>query len=711
MSAKPLIYRLALSGGAQRASKPTSPGWAWVNQQVQSLYAEWKEQGTKLTAQLSAQVAARTEKADERYQTFMVQKVDPLFGSERNRGLAEMAMGEIEISDKEKQLNRYLAASVTTLGLTGAAHVVSPLLFIPAIGTALYSTMLIFQHTYNALFIKKKLRSSVLGSMTLIGAWAGGYFGAGSITLITYYFSQKMILIAQDRSKKGLIEVFHQQPRTVWQWIDGVEVEVPFASLKAGDIVVMHAGQMVAVDGVVTQGVATIDQQRLTGEAQPVEKSCGDTVLAATLLLTGTIHVRVEKTGAETVAAQVGAILNQTASYQAGIISKGEQFADDSVKPVISLAALALPLAGYQYALAILGAGIGTNIKITAPIAMLNFLNLAAKQSILFKDGRSLELLKEIDTVVFDKTGTLTLEQPTVGALHTSAGYAAEELLLFAAAAEYRQTHPIARAILSAAAERGLVVPLIDHAEYRIGYGICVTLGAQTILVGSERYLQNEGVVIPAALQALQAAAQNQGHSFVLVAVDQQLAGGIELQPTLRPEAKAVIQTLRQRNLQLYIISGDNEQPTRRLADELGIPHFFANTLPEHKAQLVEQLQLAGHAVCFIGDGINDSIALKKANVSISLRGASSAATDSAQIILMQQSLQQVPYLFDLAQRFDNNMKAGFATAIGQGAITITGALLGQIGILAGTLIWQTGLLAGLGIAALPLLQKEDKRC
>ena len=384
MRAKSLIDSLAFTAENHGVSRRVPPRWTQVNQQVQSLYAELKEQYTKLTAQFSSQVVASTKKADDRYQTFMLKKVDPLFGSERNRSLAEMALGEIEISDKEKQLNRYLAASVTTLGLTGAAHVVGPLLFIPALGTALYSTMLILQHTYNALFIKKRLRSSVLGSLTLIGAWAGGYFVAGSITLITYYFSQKLILIAQDRSKKSLIEVFDQQPRTVWQLIDGVEVEVPFASLKAGDIVVMHAGQMVAVDGVVTQGVATIDQQRLTGESQPVEKSRGDTVLAATLLLTGTIHVRVEKTGAETVAAQVGAILNKTASYQAGIISKGEQFADNSVLPVMSLATLALALAGYQYALAILGAGIGTNIKITAPIAMLNFLNLAAQQSILF---------------------------------------------------------------------------------------------------------------------------------------------------------------------------------------------------------------------------------------------------------------------------------------------------------------------------------------
>lgn len=678
-----------------------------VNQQIQSLYDDLQQR----YGALADQVVASASEVDDRYQQFMVETVDPLFGRQRSTQMAEMVASEetLEIGDYEKQLNRYIAAAVTTLGLAGLAHVVSPLLIIPAIGTALYSTTLIFQNGYNAIVKEKKLRMDVMGSLYFIGTWAGGYFLAGGIGLMAFYLSEKLVFITQDRSQKSLIKVFGQQPRTVWQLIDGVEVEIPFASLQAGDTVVIHAGQVVAIDGVIVHGMATIDQHILTGEAQPAEKGVGDEVLAATMLLAGNIHVRVEKTGEETVAAHIGTILNSTASYQAGIVSKGEEVADRSVPPSLLLALVALPLAGYQYMITILGSAIGLNIKITAPIAMLNFLNLAAKQGILIKDGRSLELLKKVDTVVFDKTGTLTLEQPHVAKIHPWAGFDEEQLLLYAAAAEYRQTHPIARAILAEAAQRGLTLPAIDHAQYEIGYGICVHIGEKLVRVGSDRYMVAEEIDIPQAAKVLQRKAQQQGHSFIMVAVGGLLAGAIELQPTLRPEAKEIIQTLRQRKLDLYIISGDNEQPTRKMALDLGISNFFANTLPENKAALVEQLQKEGRSVCFVGDGINDSIALKKANVSISLRGASSAATDSAQIILMAQSLQQLPYLFDLAHKFDSNMKAGFSAAIGQGVIVIAGALLGRVGILTGTLIWEVGLLAGLGIATLPILQERSK--
>ena len=548
-----------------------------------------------------------------------------------------------------------------------------------------------------------------MGSLYFICTWAGGYFLAGGIGLVAFYLSEKLVFITQDRSQKGLIKIFGQQPRTIWQLIDGLEIEVPFESLKAGDTVVVHAGQVIAIDGIIVHGMATVDQHMLTGEAQPVEKGVGDPVLASTVLLAGNIHVQVEKTGEATVAAQIGTILNNTASYQAGIVSKGEQVADRSVPPSLLLALVALPLSGYKFMVTILGSAIGLNIKITAPIAMLNFLNLAAKHGILIKDGRSLELLKSVDTVVFDKTGTLTLEQPHVTAIHPWGETTEEQLLIYAAAAEHRQTHPVARAILAAAAEQGLTLPMIDHAQYEIGYGIRVQVGEKTILVGSDRYMTAEAITIPEEIRALQANAQQQGHSVVMVAVDQQLAGAIELQPTLRPEAKAIVEALRARKLELYIISGDNEQPTRKMANDLGITNFFANTLPENKAALVEQLQKEGRAVCFVGDGINDSIALKKANVSISLRGASSAATDSAQVILMAQSLQQLPYVFDLSEKFDSNMKAGFTAAIGQGVIVIAGALLGRVGILTGTLIWEIGLLAGLGIATLPILQERNR--
>ena len=678
-----------------------------VNQQIQNLHVGLQQRYLTLADQLST----TAREVDDNYQQFMVDKIDPFFGRERSTHLAEMVASEekLEISEYEKQLNRYIAAAVTTMGLAAAAHLVNPLLIIPAIGTALYSTTLIFRNGYDAIVKEKKLRMDVMGSLYFICTWAGGYFLAGGIGLVAFYLSEKLVFITQDRSQKGLIKIFGQQPRTIWQLIDGLEIEVPFESLNAGDTVVVHAGQVIAIDGIIVHGMATVDQHMLTGEAQPVEKGVGDPVLASTVLLAGNIHVQVEKTGEATVAAQIGTILNNTASYQAGIVSKGEQVADRSVPPSLLLALVALPLSGYKFMVTILGSAIGLNIKITAPIAMLNFLNLAAKHGILIKDGRSLELLKSVDTVVFDKTGTLTLEQPHVTAIHPWGETTEEQLLIYAAAAEHRQTHPVARAILAAAAEQGLTLPMIDHAQYEIGYGIRVQVGEKTILVGSDRYMTAEAITIPEEIRTLQANAQQQGHSVVMVAVDQQLAGAIELQPTLRPEAKAIVEALRARKLELYIISGDNEQPTRKMANDLGITNFFANTLPENKAALVEQLQKEGRAVCFVGDGINDSIALKKANVSISLRGASSAATDSAQVILMAQSLQQLPYVFDLSEKFDSNMKAGFTAAIGQGVIVIAGALLGRVGILTGTLIWEIGLLAGLGIATLPILQERNR--
>jgi heavy metal translocating P-type ATPase len=658
----------------------------------------------KRQASLLDQLKSAALELDDQYQRFMVKKVDPLFGGTRSAALAEIVSAEetLEIGDYERQLNRYLAAAGATLGTAIIGAFYPPVLII-TLGAALYSTTLIFRNGYEAIVIERRLRMDVMGSLYFIGAYAGGFFMAGSFGLFAFYLSEKLVMITQDRSQKSLINVFSQQPRTVWLLVEGSEVEVPFESLQTDDVVVLHAGQVVPIDGVIEEGNATIDQHMLTGEAQPVERGVGDRVLTSTMLVGGKIHVRVEQTGEATVAAQIGTMLNSTASFQANIVSKGEQIADKSVPPSMLVALIALYLTGYQAMVTVLGSAIGLNIKITAPIAMLNFLNVAAHNGILVKDGRSLELLKAVDTVIFDKTGTLTLEQPNVAQVHICNGYSAEEVLTFAAAAEHRQTHPVARAILAEAASQKLPLPAIDHAHYDVGYGLRVRLADKMIRVGSDRYLTMENIEIPAEIQTLKESAQAQGHSLVMVGIDDKLAGAIELQPTIRPEAAEIVQNLLGRGLDIYVISGDQEEPTRKLTETLGIPHYFANTLPENKAAMVEQLQSEGRSVCFVGDGINDSIALKKANVSVSLRGASTAATDTAQVVLMAQSLRQLPYLFDLANEFDGNMKAGFAAAVGQGVVVIGSALMGWVGILGGTLIWEVGLLAGLGVAMLPL--------
>ncbi|MGH3939403.1 MAG: HAD-IC family P-type ATPase, partial [Pseudonocardiaceae bacterium] len=494
--------------------------------------------------------------------------------------------GAMVVADEERKLNRYIAAAAVSM-CTAIVSLAYPPLFPLTVASAIYAGGRIFKNGYNALVHERRLRLDVIGSLYLVCAFAGGFFLPASFGLFAYYLSEKLVLITQDRSQQRLIDIFGQQPRMVWQLFDDVEMEVPLESVQVGDTLVIQAGQVIPVDGVITDGIATVDQHMLTGESQPVEKGAGDLVLTSTLVTAGRIFVRVEKTGQETSAAQIGVMLNKTASYQASIVSKGEQVADKWVPPTIALALFALPLAGYPYMVAVLGSTIGLNIKLTAPIAMLNFLNVAANHGILVKDGRSLELLKDVDTVIFDKTGTLTLDEPHIAHIHTCTELDADRVLVYAAAAEHRQTHPIARAILAECAQRGLSVPTIDPAQYELGYGLSVRLEEQFIRIGSEHYMALEDIAIPIGIQELGPIVHEQGHSLVMVAVDDRLVGAIELEPTLRAEIGDVICGLRRRNLDIFIISGDQEGPTQKVADALGITRYFANTLPEEKASLV----------------------------------------------------------------------------------------------------------------------------
>lgn len=353
-------------------------------------------------------------------------------------------------------------------------------------------------------------------------------------------------------------------------------------------------------------------------------------------------------------------------------------------------------------------------MNLFGPMSMLNFLHICSQKRILIKDGRSLELLNDIDTIVFDKTGTLTIEQPTVSQITSLNGLSEEQLLIYAAAAEYKQTHPVAKAILTAAAERQLHVPTIDDAHYEIGYGVKVQLVAdgevgKTIRVGSERFMALEGISIPADIKAQQTACHTHGYSLVMVAIDAELSGTIELRPTIRPEAKEVVERLQAAGKTVTIISGDHEMPTRQLAEELGIKQYFASTLPENKADLVVQLQQAGKKVCFVGDGINDAIALKKANVSVSLRGATTVATDSAQIVLMNEDLAQLTDLFEVAQEFKTNIDQGFLLTIVPNLIGIAGTLFLGWGYLTAVLLGSAFWVPQLAHVMRPLYEHREK--
>ncbi len=623
----------------------------------------------------------------------------PTFRDARTRHLKEMALDVDVLSEEQKAANRHFTRSCMIFASTATCIVLYPPLILLHVPFFLYIGYPFYKKAFQDVFQRQKVTTDVVDSSIGLGSLSYAainpyilFLGITAGLIRSYTF--KIVAATKDGTRKELTNLMGEQPQSVWLLRDDVEVEVPFDSVQCGDIIVVDTGQMIPVDGSIDRGIASVDQHLLTGESQPAEKSAGDPVFAATMVLSGRAFIRVEKTGEATAAAQIGQMLMQTADFTSSVELRGVEISDRAAPPTFLLSALSLPLLGPVSALTILLSGFGYNMRLLGPLSVLNYLQLTALEGILIKDGRALEQVSKVDTVVFDKTGTLTLEQPHVGAIHTLNGYDETLLLTYAAAAEHRQTHPIAKAILQAAEERTLTLPAIDEASYEVGFGIQVTLQQQQVHVGSNRFMVMEAILIPDEMDVLAQDAHAQGHSLVYIAIDHQLAGLIELYPTVRPEAQRIIDGLHRRGLDLYIISGDNEQPTRALAEQLGIDHYFAETLPENKAGLIEQLQEQGKSVCFVGDGINDSIALKKAQVSISLRGATTIATDTAQIILMDESLNQLERLFDLSEQFEANMQTNLMTTVVPGVFIVGGAFLGVVGFgTAIALFWAGGII------------------
>lgn len=610
----------------------------------------------------------------------------------------------------DREVKHYLTASVASLTVaTVGTLFFPPLAALSTIGT-FYSCWPFFESAYQALFVQRRLRASVVDAVGITSTLLAGFYWASALSSVAFYFSRKILLKTEDQSYRRLVSVFDGLQSTVWVVVGGTEVEIPVGQLKAGDVIVVTAGQVVPVDGIVCEGIAAIDQHKLTGESQPVDKAEGDQVLAATVVLSGRIQVVVEKAGPATLAAQIGAILNNTADYRAEIVSRGERLADQAAWPTLGLGALALATIGVPGAAAVLAGNAMDHVRIAIPLSMLNFLAKASARRVLIKDGRVLELLNDVDAVIFDKTGTLTLEQLRVGQIHTSSGISEDALLTYAAACEAKQSHPVARAIVSAAQQRGLPVLALDDIAYKVGYGIEATVAERKVRVGSVRFMAMHGIAIPPQLGDSEERARQEGFSLIYVAVDDQLGGILELNPMVRTEVQEVIDALHGRGLALYIISGDHEAPTKSLAAQLGIDHYYAEVLPEDKAALVKDLQQKGHKVCFVGDGINDAIALKTANVSISLRGAMTIATDTAQIVMMNGDLKELPGLFELAKDYQRNTRACTATSFGPAALAVGGIFFLNFRILTVITIYNLSLLATVGIAMLPTFRSDAKR-
>ena len=646
----------------------------------------------------------RLAELDDQYQAFIQTHLDPwLVSGLRDQHMRALTQGGLRhLSELEKDLNRSLITSVAALGLAGAEALAgfnaTPLIM--AFG--LCTTWPAVKEVYRIAVEERRLSILHLITGYAVAQWFSGIYWAAISGMLVTTLGSKVQLLTRIVTRHSLSHLFGEQPAHVWVVVGGVEMQVPFEQLRVGDILVLDAGQPVPVDGMVVEGAATLDQHRLTGESQPVEKAVGDTVLAATVVLGGRVRVRVEKAGQETAAARIGDILNRTVDRQEVRLADYFKDVEYTLMPMLAASAFGWLLRGPQTATALLGCNYLAGTVSLRLLPLLNALSLAAERGILVKDGQALETLGRVDTFIFDKTGTLTLERQQVVQVHAVPGFGEEDVLRIAAAAEHRQSHPIAHAIVEEAAARRLVVPRIDEAHYALGAGLRVKLEGTLVRVGSQRFLEAEGIALPAVLRT----AQREGHALVYVAVDGAAVGGIELSAALRPEAQAVVDWLKSRGHKLYILSGDQEGPTARLAGQLGMDGYFANTMPEQKACKVKELQDQGRRVCFVGDGINDAVALLQADVSISFRGGTTVASDAAQVVLMEDHLEQIQVLLELADAYNRAIQGtvrraeGFSLGAGAGVL-----LLPKHQFQIVPLLWIAQLAISLANAGQPLLE------
>lgn len=455
----------------------------------------------------------------------------------------------VEVSEKEKQVNHYLKINAVAIATALMGYVYYPAILI-SLGLISYSTAPILKKAEKSLLVEKRIKNDLLNAIvSVVYIGIGQYFTAALITGL-YHLGDKLVIKTQDHSKVMINDVFQQQPNQVWLLTsDGNEIETAIDTVQVNDIIVVDTGNIVPVDGIVVEGAAMIDQHAFTGESMLAEKTVDDHVLATTLVISGRLLVKVEHAGIDTAAAKVYDILKYTAEYKSSIQSHSEQWADKVAVPLISISGMLLPIIGLLPATTLLYSSPGNYIKTFASLQTFNYLIFLSKQGILVKDGRALEALLKVDTVLFDKTGTLTLEQPAVGRIITCDELNEIQVLSYAAAAEHKLTHPIARAILKHAQDNGLTIISREKSHYKIGYGITVHIENNIIQVGSLRFMDMEGIDVPEIIKQTQADCHRLGHSIVSVAVNKHIKGAIEIKPQLRLKTKAMLDNLRQQKI------------------------------------------------------------------------------------------------------------------------------------------------------------------
>ena len=460
------------------------------------------------------------------------------------------------------------------------------------------------------------------------------------------------------------------------------ERRVQATDLAAGDLIVVRTGMPIPVDGTVEWGCAMVNQSTLTGEPLAIERSVGDDVFAGTAVEDGEAYVRVHAAATDTKLRSIVSLVEQSEALKAESLSRREHMADAFVPWNFLLAAgVYLKTRSLVRTSAALMVDYSCALKLTGAISVLTAMSQSAREGFTVKGSKHFEAFANADTIVFDKTGTLTAAAPQVADVLSFDGWDRTQVLRFSACLEEHFPHPVARAVVNAAAEAGL-----EHrerhaeVEYLVAHGIASSLDGKRCVIGSEHFVvEDEGVTIADDVRAL-IEEKLDGLSKLYLAVDGELKGAIGIQDPLKPGVPEALAQLRALGFEhIVMLTGDNANAAARIAGKAGIDEFRADLLPEDKHTVIEQMRAAGRRVVMVGDGVNDSPALSAANVGVAMGSGTAIAKEVADITLTDGDLSSLVVLRRLALGLEERMDASFSEVIGLNSLLLAGGVAGVI--------------------------------
>jgi len=509
----------------------------------------------------------------------------------------------------------------------------------------------------------------------------GVYFETTGVILTLILLGRLIETRARAGTGQAIRELLGLQARTARVVRGGAEAEIPVEEVVVGDEVVIRPGEKIPVDGVVLSGSSAVDESMVTGEPMPAVKREGDTVVGATINTTGSLRVRADKVGSDTMLAQIIKMVQQAQASKAPIQRLADMVSGFFVPAVVAIAIATFaiwftvgPAPAFTLALvsaiAVLIIACPCALGLATPLSIMVGTGKGARAGILIRSAEALETAQKLDTVVLDKTGTITAGKPALTDVHAAGGMSEDELLALVAGAEADSEHPLGTAIVSGARARGVTPGAATGFDSVTGKGVQATVDGHAVLAGSARLLAGAGIAT-AALDPVAAGLSAQGKTPVLAAVDGAAAGVLAVADPVKDDSAAAIAALHRLGVEVVMLTGDNARTAAAIARQVGVRRVLAEVLPEDKAGEVQRLQAGGHKVGMVGDGINDAPALAAADVGLAIGTGTDVAIEAADITLISGSLAGVVTAVALSKATMRNIRQNLFFALAYNGIGI----------------------------------------